>query len=65
MIRALDLFDATVASLLGSNSNRVREVLRAKEQYLQILLNENEPPEAEASIEKYFAQFAIAARLNR
>ncbi|HEU5187571.1 MAG TPA: hypothetical protein VFT87_03640, partial [Candidatus Saccharimonadales bacterium] len=34
VIRALDLFDATVDDLIKQKSSRVKEVLRAKDQYL-------------------------------
>jgi len=59
-IRALDLFDATVELLIISKSHRTREVLRARDQFLQALFISADP-----SIEVYFMQFAIAARLKR
>ena len=65
MFRAIDLFDDTVASLIKARSPRAKEVLRAKEQYLMALLDENAPEEAIASLDRYFMQFAVAARLNR
>jgi hypothetical protein len=65
LIRALDLFDATVEDLLRQKSPRINEVLRSKDQYLQIALEPN-PSQADIdSIESYFMQFAIAVRLQR
>lgn len=57
LIRALDLFDATVEHLLQTNPYRIKEVLRSKDQFLQSVLIKDDP-----SIEKYFMQFAIPAR---
>ena len=65
MVRALDLFDATIDDLIARKSIRSKEVIRSKEQYLSTLLNPNFDEKAGASIEKYFMQFAIAARLNK
>ncbi|MBL7112395.1 MAG: hypothetical protein ISS19_10705 [Bacteroidales bacterium] len=60
LIRALDLFDATVELLISKKSYRTREVLRAKDQFLQALYVHDDP-----SIESYFMKFAIAARNKR
>jgi len=60
LIRALDLFDATVELLVRNKSHRTKEILRARDQFLQALFISDDP-----SIETYFMQFAIAARLNR
>jgi hypothetical protein len=60
LIRALDLFDATVEVLVGNKSHRTKEVLRARDQFLQALFIADDP-----TIETYFMQFAIAARINR
>ena len=59
MIRALDLFDATVEILLTQKSyfHRIKEVLRAKEQFLDALYIKDDQ-----GIEAYFMNFAIAAR---
>lgn len=65
MFRTIDLFDATVEVLLKKKSPKVKEVLRAKEEYLDAM---NDPELSEIdleSLEKYFMQFAMAARLNR
>ena len=60
LIRALDLFDATVEGLIQKKSYRVKEVLRSKDQFLQALFVADDP-----AIETYFMQFAIAARNQR
>jgi len=60
LIRALDLFSATTEWLVSQRSHRTKEVLRAKDQFLQALFVKEDP-----SIETYFMQIAIAARNNR
>lgn len=60
LIRALDLFDTTVELLVRNKSHRTKEVLRARDQFLQALFIANDP-----SLENWFMQFAIATRLNR
>lgn len=65
MSRAINLFDATVNSLVANKSPRVKEVLRAKEQYLATINNMNADLTSIQSLDRYFMQFAIAARLNR
>jgi hypothetical protein len=65
IIRALDLFDATTLNLIKIKSIRSREVLRSKEQFLTII-NKDQPTTNELdSLERYFSQYAIAARLNK
>ena len=62
VIRALDLFDATTEAWLpNSSSARLKELLRAKEQYLATYYAKK----SDNGIENYFMQFAIAARLDR
>lgn len=57
LIRALDLFSATVEHLISTKSHRAKEVLRARDQFLQaIYMNDDN------KIEEYFMQMAIAAR---
>lgn len=64
LTRALDLFEATIDVLVSQKSGRVREVLVAREQFLNLFFGQ--APAGDASkIEKYFMQFAIAARLHR
>jgi len=65
MVRALDLFDATIDNLIANRSVRSKEVLRSKDQYLSALLSHTFDESAGASIEKYFMQYAIASRLNK
>ena len=65
VIRAIDLFDATVQSLTAVKSPKAREVLRAKEQFLELAANTDATQESVQSLDRYFMQFAIAARLNR
>jgi hypothetical protein len=62
--RALDLFDATTEVLIAQKSPRVREVLIAREQFLNLFFGKA-PKGDDRKIEKYFMQFAIAARLRR
>jgi hypothetical protein len=57
LIRCLDLFDATVELLVSVRSCRTKEVLRARDQFLQALFIKDDP-----AIESYFMHFAVAAR---
>lgn len=63
--RAIDLFDATVVALLQQKSFKTKEVLRAKDQFLNAVYGDNVTEDEFQSLDKYFLQFAIAARLNR
>lgn len=63
--RAIDLFDATVEGLIHKRSPKAREVLRAKEVYLGLVNDSNASRQSIRDLEKYFMQFAVAARLNR
>lgn len=62
--RALDLFEATIDVLISQGSGRVKEVLVAREQFLNLFFGQAPAGDA-PKIEKYFMQFAIAARLHR
>jgi hypothetical protein len=62
--RAIDLFDATIQSQIAAKSPRAKEVLRAKEQFLLMVNDSNASPLAINSLERYFMQFAVAARLK-
>ncbi|MGH7193359.1 MAG: hypothetical protein ACREJM_07455 [Candidatus Saccharimonadales bacterium] len=64
IIRAIDLFDATVLALSEAKSPKLREVLRAKEQFIDIAFNENPTESAKQSLDRYFMNFAVAARLR-
>jgi hypothetical protein len=61
--RALDLFSATADGLARQKSPRLREALRAKEQFLGLFFADNFADSP--AIENYFMQFAIAARRDR
>lgn len=63
--RAVDLFDATAEVLIEKKSPKVREVLRAKEVYLDLVNNSDASPRAVQDLDRYFLQFAVAARLKR
>ena len=63
--RAIDLFDATVESLVKKKSAKAREVLRAKEVYLDLVNDTGASNESLQSLDRYFMQFAVAARLSR
>lgn len=62
--RAIDLFDATALALSRAKSPKLREVLRAKEEYLRLVTAPDAPDAAKQSLENYFMKFAIAARLH-
>lgn len=63
--RAIDLFDATIRVLIAKKSPQAREVLRAKEQFLDVAFDDKASAESIQSIDRYFMHFAIAARLHR
>jgi len=65
LIRALELFDATVECVLKTKPFRAKEILRAKDQYLQLFFGDEQDPAASASLERYLYQFALAARRLR
>lgn len=59
--RALDLIDATVEVLVQQKSPRVKEILRAREEFLRLFYDGTFENDAD-NIAKYFNLFAIAAR---
>lgn len=61
LYRGLDLFDATADAWAGQKSPRVREILRAREFFVEAVTTSKD----DSSIESYFMQYAIAARLHR
>jgi hypothetical protein len=63
--RAIDLFNATLLVLAKQKSPKAREVSRSKEQFLEIITNKKASPESIQSIDRYFMQFAVAARLKK
>lgn len=60
--RAVDLLDATIEVLIQQKSPRVKEVLRAREEFLRLFYDGTFDEDAD-NIAKYFNLFAIAARL--
>ncbi len=58
LYRGIDLMNATIAGLIAQKSPRAKEVLRAREQFAESILTSHTDP----SLEKYFMEFAIAAR---
>lgn len=59
--RGLDLIDATAQSLLEKKSPRLKEVLRAREQFAKTITTDEE----DERLEKYFMEFAVAERLRQ
>ena len=59
--RAVDLLDATVEVLVQEKSPRVKEVLRAREEFLRLFYDGTFAEDAD-NIERYFNLFAIVAR---
>ncbi len=65
VMRAVDLFDITIRVLIGFKSPKAKEVLRAKEVYLNAIYGDGTNDQAIKNLDRYFRQFAIAARLKR
>lgn len=61
LYRGLDLFDLTAAVWAERKSPRTKEILSAREQFVQALST----GEGEDGLEEYFMAFAMAARLRR
>lgn len=59
--RALDLFDATAEVWAKRKSPKTREVLRARECFAALFYGGTFEQDADA-LERYFMQFALAAR---
>jgi hypothetical protein len=64
LARTIDLFDATVDVLVSRHSPKVKEMLRAKEQFLEVVTQKDLDRVAVKSLDRYFLQFALAARLH-
>ncbi|MDR1712852.1 MAG: hypothetical protein LBR39_01675 [Coriobacteriales bacterium] len=63
--RAIDLFSATAEVLVGTQySYRLREVLRARDEFLRLFFDGTFEEDAE-KIERYFNDFAFLARAGR
>lgn len=61
LLRALDLFSATTEQLANDKSYRLREVLRARNEFLRLFFDGTFELDAD-NIDRYFTQFAVAAR---
>jgi hypothetical protein len=61
--RALELFDLTAVD--PRHTGRRREVLRAREVVCDFLVGDNEYGSTAESLDRYFLQFAAAARSGR
>lgn len=59
--RAVDLLDATVEVLVREKKPGTKEVLRAREEFLRLFYDGTFEQDAD-NIERYFNQFAVAAR---
>ncbi len=65
VVRALDLFEATAQLFAEQKSPRTKEVLRAKDQFLQIYTDQAFNSPQAKSLDTYFLSYAIAARSQR
>ncbi len=61
--RTLDLFNATTEILISDKSLRVKEVLRAEDQFLSLFFDDNFKDADK--LDDYFMQYALAARNGR
>ncbi len=59
-VRAFDLFDATAEHLAQLQSPKLKEVLRARELFVENFFSDSN----ESILEKYLSPFAIAARIT-
>lgn len=60
LLRMLELFDMTIAD--PKNRYRLRELCRAREVLCDFLVGDNAYHSTDASLGRYFLQFAIAAK---
>ncbi|MBI5254670.1 hypothetical protein HY932_02730 [Candidatus Falkowbacteria bacterium] len=63
--RALELFDLTMSDPRWLKTRRLREVARAREVVCDLFFGDNIYGSTFESLEKYFFQFAVAARINK
>lgn len=61
LVRGLDLLDATAEVWEAKHSPRVREILIARQQFVQAI----EGPDDDPKLEAYFMWFAFVARRDR
>ena len=59
--RGLDLIDTTVGGLVAQKSPRTKEVLRAREEFSNAIMTDK----IDDSLEAYFMNYAIVARMQR
>jgi hypothetical protein len=64
LYRALELFDLTLDDPRWIG-HRLREIARAREVTCDFLVGDNDYRSTAESLDAYFLQFALAARLNR
>lgn len=60
--RALDLFEATVLTEKDRKPHRLKEVGRAKEEFVRIATEDRFDDDEARRLEAYFMQFALASR---
>lgn len=61
--RALELFDLTLSDKRWRT--RLKEIARSREIFCDVFYGKNSYNESFENLEKYFMEFAIAARINR
>lgn len=61
LTRALELFDFTAADRRWRGP-RLREILRAREEFCRLFFDEDVPPDSAVGLRRYFLAFAVAAR---
>jgi hypothetical protein len=61
LARALELFDLTAADPRW-HGPRLREILRAREEFCRLFFDETVPAESADGLRRYFLAFAVAAR---
>jgi len=60
--RAFDLLDLTVSDKRWYGGGKLKEILRAREVLADIYYGDNQYHDSPEGIERYFFQFAVAAR---
>ena len=61
LARALELFDFTAADQRW-RGRRLREILRAREEFCRLFFDESVPGDSARGLRRYFLEFAVAAR---
>ena len=59
--RGMDLINATIEDWASQKNGRAHELMIAREQFAKSILTD----EVDPTLEKYFMEFAIAARMHR